>query len=233
MNRNSALIWLPKIDALGMPTPKTLMVPYNHNAIIAGMESGKRMDIAPLIREVVEVCEEIGWPCFIRTDLGSAKHSGPSAYLADNPASINRIIYRLVEDQELKFWMTGKPPKVFMVRQFLDLDAAFTAFHGLPISREWRFFADGEKVQCFHPYWPEDVLKEQNLAEGWDRVLADHHTMPECFDKLAEMAVMAAGVCGGDWSVDFAMDKTGKWWLIDMAVKDDSWHWPRCPNGTR
>lgn len=29
------------------------------------------------------------------------------------------------------------------------------------------------------------------------------------------------------WSVDFARDETGDWWLIDMAVAADSWH-PDC-----
>jgi len=118
-----------------------------------------------------------------------------------------------------------------MVREFLRLDASFTAFHGLPISREWRFFADGEKVRCFHPYWPVDVIKNNVGHEEWDtaeNVLKDHHTIPDCFESLAEMAIMAAGCVGGDWSVDFAMDKSEKWWLIDMALAKDSWHWPGC-----
>jgi hypothetical protein len=47
-------------------------------------------------------------------------------------------------------------------------------------------------------------------------------------DELKEMAIKAATVCGGDCSVDFAMDNSGKWWLIDMAQAECSWHWPSC-----
>jgi len=45
------------------------------------------------------------------------------------------------------------------------------------------------------------------------------------------MAIEAAKVCDGRWSVDFARDRSGKWWLIDMALMAASWHWPGCPNG--
>jgi len=69
-----------------------------------------------------------------------------------------------IEDNEMKFWMSEEyPPAAFMVREFLDLDASFKAFGGLPIAREWRIFASPEKVICYHPYWPaEDALAEMN-----------------------------------------------------------------------
>jgi hypothetical protein len=235
MNRNSALIWLPKIDGLGFPSPKTIIVPYDHRFFAAGMEDGDdlREPMKALGFEIISACEKVGWPSFIRTDLGSAKHSGPSAYLADNPLSVKQVLYSTIEDQEMKFWTEREGPKVFLVRQFLDLDASFAAFDGLPISREWRFFADGEKVQCYHPYWPESALEGRVDDPLWREKLSNHHSIPDCFDNLCDMAIGAAGSCGGDWSVDFAMDKAGKWWLIDMAVKKDSWHWPGCIGGAK
>ena len=234
MNRNSALIWLPKIEAAGLPTPKTIIVPYDHRFFVGGMENhiDLRVSMKTLADLVKDGCNRVGeYPVFIRTDLGSAKHSGSSAYQINKFQEITGVIYRLIEYQELKFWLEEEPPEALMVREFLRLDASFTAFHGLPISREWRFFADGEKVRCFHPYWPVDVIKNNVGHEEWDtaeNVLKDHHTIPDCFESLAEMAIMAAGCVGGDWSVDFAMDKSGKWWLIDMALAKDSWHWPGC-----
>ncbi len=232
MNRNSALIWLPKIEALGLPTPKTIIVPYDHRLFAAGMEDNKdlRGPMADLFCLVQPSCDQVGYPAFIRTDLGSAKHSGPSAYKVNTFDEIRGVLYCLIEDQELKFWLEKEGPLSVLVRQFLDLDASFTAFNGLPIAREWRFFAAGEKVQCYHPYWPEDVL--EGRVEGdtalWREQLSNHHTIPDYFYNLCDMAISAASCVGGDWSVDFAMDKSGKWWLIDMAVKADSWHWPGC-----
>ena len=190
-------------------------------------------DIGPVIDDIAKACDKIGWPCFLRTDLGSAKHSGPSCYLLTDKETIKKKLFTLAEDQEMKFWMQGPPPAVFMVRQFLDLDYSFVAFDGLPISREWRIFANPDGLICAHPYWPEHAIKGNfhgKTPKGWTKQLKGHHREPGCMPELISMAIRAAKVCDGEWSVDFAMDKAGKWWLIDMAVKDDSWHWPGCPN---
>ena len=47
---------------------------------------------------------------------------------------------------------------------------------------------------------------------------------------LKAMAIQAARACGGGvWSVDFCQDDARKFWLLDMAVAQDSYHWPGCP----
>lgn len=239
INRNSALIWLPKIEAAGLPTPKTIVVPYEHEEVVAFLEGGADEKATRSLYDVITVaCDEIGWPCFIRTDLASAKHAGPDAYLARDRQNVWRAILKTVEDNEMKFWLESMAkggPQAFMVRQFLDLDHSFTAFGDLPISREWRLFAGPDGLICGHPYWPEEAIEFWNKTEGpagWKDLLADHHKKPDNFDQLTDMAVQAVKACGGgEWSVDFAMDKSGKWWLIDMALKEDSWHWPGCPHG--
>ena len=146
MNRNSALIWLPKIEAAGLPTPKTIIVPYDHRFFVGGMEN--HIDLSVHMETLADLvkgaCNRVGGcPVFIRTDLGSAKHFGSSAYQISNFEEITGVIYRLIEYQELKFWLEEEPPEALMVREFLHLDASFTAFNGLPVSREWRFFHTG------------------------------------------------------------------------------------------
>jgi hypothetical protein len=208
-------------------------VPYDHNEFVAMLEGEKGINVKPIYEAIKAACKQIGWPCFVRTDLASAKHQGPRAYLADNPASVERVICRTVEDSEMKLWLDAEPPQVFLVREFLTLGSSFTAFHGLPIAREWRFFADGERVICAHPYWPLEAFKKQKIEyKGWKTVLVDHHKrLIRFWNALRKMAIKAAGACGGEWSIDFAMDKAGKWFLIDMATAQDSWHWPGCPFG--
>jgi len=44
---------------------------------------------------------------------------------------------------------------------------------------------------------------------------------------LTGYAEMVARVLDGYWSVDFAYGKNGKWYLIDMATGEHSWH-PEC-----
>jgi D-alanine-D-alanine ligase-like ATP-grasp enzyme len=42
---------------------------------------------------------------------------------------------------------------------------------------------------------------------------------------LSAMALKAVQAIGEHcWSVDFAQDEAGKWWLIDMARAESSWH---------
>ena len=240
INKNSALIWLPKIEATGLPVPKTVTVPYEHEQIVTFLEGGGDKSNLDSLRETIALaCTEIGYPCFLRTDLASAKHMGPGWYLATGPEDLNRVILRTVEDNEKKFWfesmVKGGGPQAFMVRQFLDLDHSFTAFRGLPISREWRMFAGPDGLICGHPYWPKESIEFWEGTEtprDWESRLAEHHREPDNFKELTDMAVQAVKACGGgEWSVDFAMDKSGKWWLIDMALKEDSWHWPGCPHG--
>ena len=48
--------------------------------------------------------------------------------------------------------------------------------------------------------------------------------------ELTELAKTVALVFSDDWSVDFAMTIQGNWYLIDMAVAQDSWHPEDCEN---
>lgn len=229
MNPNSALIWLPKIGAAGLPTPKTIIVPYDHHACLSIFDGEHSAEFERLSGAVSEAAQEIGWPVFIRTDLGSAKHSGPNAFKVRSSVSTAHVLSRLIEDQEMKFWTERFGPAAILVREFLTLSAPFTAFGGLPIAREFRFFADSERVHCWHPYWPIDSIEGHGPSAGnWRELLAEIHTVPKV-PELWLMAVAAArAVGGGSWSVDFCEDVNGKWWLADMAVAADSFHWEAC-----
>lgn len=231
MNKNSALIWLPKIVAAGLPTPKTEVVTYDHVLIANAIENCKPSnELEYLAVEASMACNKIGYPAFIRTDLSSAKHDGPRAYRVDSAADIARVLHATIVDNEMKFWLEPEPPRAMLVREWIDLDSPFSAFRGHAIAREWRFFADGERVHCFHPYWPEDSIQFFNIQEpdGWRDALKELHAVPDNVDQLKAMAIEAARLYGCYSSVDIAMDANGKWWITDMATAEDSYHWPDC-----
>lgn len=217
------------------------MIPYSHHDMLPIFDGEPSSEAERLLEEIRKAGEVIGWPVFIRTDLTSAKHSGPRAYRIDSPEIAGSVMSQTVEDSELKMWMECGGSKAILVRQFLDLDHGFVCFGGLPIAREWRLFSDGERVLCKHPYWPAGALQDHFWHEeepaNWRAILADHHTEPAEMADLELLAIVAARVQGfdckpeGSWSVDFARDTAGKWWLIDMATMQDSYHWPWCPNG--
>lgn len=233
MSRNSALLWLPPIEKAGLPVPRTIIVPYDHFSAMGEIEGDDAEELPRLIDVVTAAAKEIGYPVFLRTDLSSAKHGGLEACSAKDESEITRATVLTIEDNEMKFWLEPHGPSAFMVREFIDLDSGFSAFGGLPIAREWRFFVRGGEPCCHHSYWPEDSVEfwEEEEPKGWREILADHHREPAEIEALQAQALLAAAACGGGfWSVDFAMDKTGKWWLLDMAHGADSWHWPDCPH---
>lgn len=235
MNRNSAVIWMPVVEKSGFPYPKTIMIPYDHNLMVQLLDGpvaneSARKAFGDLVSASSFARNSISSKCFIRTDLASAKHSGPSGYLVAEEQDIPSRLMETIEDNEMKFWVDPKGgPTHIMVREFLDLDAPFTAFRGLPIAREWRLFAGENHVICFHPYWPEPALEEYVKGPAnWRDLLADTHSIPDCINDLKKAAMFIAKRCVGRWSVDFAMDKSGQYWLIDCATMEDSWHWPGC-----
>lgn len=239
LSPNSAVYWLNRIQsALSTWVPKSIIVPYDHQRVVDVMEgAGKYPEWPSVIDAVHNAAAEIGYPVFIRTDLASAKHDGPRAYKANNASEINKILCRTVEDNELKLWMNPEQPQAFVVRQFLELDSLFNAFGGLPIAREWRLFVSTELL-CAHPYWPEDAIDFYvDEPIEWRQGLAELHEPPPEREwlELVRQALTAVSLCdkAEAWSVDFARDKSGKWWLIDMAVAEQSWHWPDCVNAKR
>lgn len=238
MNPNSALRWLPPITAAGLPVPKTIVVPYKHHDMHPAFDGERCPALTELAAKVDQVIAEFPGPVFIRTDLGSAKHSGPKAYKVDDEPCL-QTLYRLLEDQELKFW-TDIPPAAILVREFLTLEAKFEAFRGLPVNREFRVFSAGLHDLCIHPYWPHDAIEEhvhEARYPNWREDLsalrglsASEETTLKAFARDAVLAVCKADKSIGFWSVDFACDVDGKWWCIDMATAADSFHWPGCVN---
>ncbi len=230
MNRNSALIWLPAIERAGLPTPRTIIVPYSHRACLSIFDGEPSAEFDRLCAAVMAAAGEIGFPVFVRTDLTSAKHSGPRAYRIDSADANPLAIGETLEDTELKTWLERDGAQAFLVREFLTLESPFTAFREFPVSREFRFFADADRVLCWHPYWPANAIEDHRPSrEDWRELLADLQRTPKA-PELWYMAVAAAKACGGgEWSVDMCRDVTGKWWITDMARAEDSFHWEDCP----
>jgi hypothetical protein len=110
------------------------------------------------------------------------------------------------------------------------LNSGFKAFEGMPVSKERRYFVRDGKVVCKHPYWPEDAIYGHKLPPDWKLLLAAMNLETgEEREQLNAYAVKFASVNPGFWSVDFAQDARGNWWLIDAARGEVSWHAAGCP----
>ena len=235
MTNDSALHWLPRITALGLPVPRTHVIALDYQKMYPIFDGQPCSAFTKLIADVQDYCAKRGTPLFVRTDLSSAKHSGPKGYLLDGKNNVGQVLFNLLEDSEMKMFM-GPQPQALLLREFLELEHKFTAFHGLPIAREWRLFAGAETCHCAHQYWPLEAIGETlpNAPRAWVRRKLQEYSewLPE-MDVLKDMAVQAARACAegtpvASWSVDFARDVSGKWWLIDISTARHSWH-PECP----
>jgi hypothetical protein len=233
---NSALFWFPRVREAGLPVPKTIFVPYDHHAAVDLLESGEEpaLDWRLITRAVASV----GPVCFLRTDKSSAKHDGPAVYRVEPSSDLEYQVFRTIEDSEMKPWMSGPHPRALMFRQWLDLRAPFTAFNGLPVAREFRFFAGPDGSECWHPYWTEESIlsgEREPRAPDWREQLQKMNVLSgQVLAGLKEMARVAAEACANEfeevWSVDFAQDKEGVFWLIDMATYKAAYHEPSCVN---
>ena len=216
--------WYPILEASGTPTPKTVIIPALID--LSPLLDGETPDgFDGLVAAVRSACADVGYPAFLRTGFGSGKHSWNETCFVRNEIGVPSHIAALVE------WgacvdMLGLPTSVWAVREFLRLRHSFTAFDGMPVADEYRFFVRDGAIQCAHPYWPPDSIRDPSSSE-WRERLAAHNDAPIPVE-LTALVERHAKAFDGAWSFDWACTKDGRWVAIDMADAARSFHWPGC-----
>lgn len=236
----NAEYWLPTAQKHA-PTPKTIIVPVKHELMfLCDGITPKGYD--ELLKNIENAVNEIGWPAFIRTGQTSNKHSWKyTCGGCKSPADLPRIIGNLTEISG----MADLPLVCFMVREMLPTKPIFLAFEDMPVTREFRFFAENGEITHIQPYWPEDALLMRKRE--WDDPNTERKPyvkddVPDWKDKLSLMSALSTQEYGmlaemskaiskelplpqGGWSIDWLQDSNGKWWLTDMAVEILSYRW--------
>lgn len=244
--RDSSLLnWFPKVKDLGIPIPKTkwLMLPEGMNR--STVEEGDER-FGKFIEDLDKVAEELGYPVFVRTDQSSAKHSWKSSAIARFKKQLAERVLNTMEDNELKS-ILGLPYKAMVLREVLELDWRFKAFHGeMPVAKERRYFIKDGQVRCHHPYWFKAAIEKAHEREGikggflgstlphslpnkWQDMLRRlNRETPQEIDLLSGRCSTIGRLFKDYWSVDFACTRDGEWYLIDMADGYVSEHYPGC-----
>ena len=183
------------------------------------------------------------FPIFLRTDNSSQKHSFRKTCRLPNESSLLGHILELVDSN----MASNLIDNALVFRKWLDLDAGFSAFDGLPINVEARLFINHGNIQCIHPYWPEDAIQSwwlhkkiferqfdaklpYTINPSWKKILkSQNKIVKESIPILEKYAKLVINSIGKDyWSIDFALGRDGKWYLIDMAAGEVSYHYPDC-----
>jgi hypothetical protein len=222
--------WFPALLSAGLPVPKTSII--KTDAQLLEYLDGKVPEGGPeLIRQIAAAGDEIGWPLFLRTGLTSAKHRWKRSCYVENRDVLLSHVIEIVEFSACADFL-GLDTSEWCVRELLPTIPYFHAFDGFPVVEEYRvFWIDGE-VRCIHPYWPRESIRSPS-AEDWRDLLEGASTLLD-LDRaeILELAQRVGAVTVGDWSIDFLCTDRG-WYVTDMAVASQSFHWPGCPNGPK
>lgn len=224
----SLAYWFPILKEIGMRVPETIIV-HRGDVDLKMLADGIRPpNYERFYKRLLQAMHEVGFPCFLRTGQTSHKHEWKTTCYVASQSVVTRNVCHLVESSFMAN-IVGRPFSFdfWAVRKIIPTNVVFTFFNGeMPIARELRFFINGGKVLCSHPYWPTDAF--EGASDDILARISELQMMPPEDDEVYQMAKYIAGFFSGYWSVDFLQDKTGQWWCIDMATGNRSWHWPQC-----
>lgn len=218
--------WFPRIKRAGLPVPATIILraPEGLTSIADGGPFPIGFDNfeGHMLNAITRVG---GPPAFIRTDFTSGKHDWERTCWYTGERELGFHIIALVE-YSMMVDIMGLPVDVFAFRQVIPTTPIFHAFAGrMPIVREFRFFVRDGIVEHIQPYWPADAILSPDVADWRERLeLAAELGERTGWHLCQDAATAGVAVGGGYWSVDFLEDATGRWWLIDMARGEDSYH---------
>lgn len=222
---SSMLNWFPKIEKV-LPVPKTEIMRISDEKVYEVMNLIDGTDISEgLWWKIKEYADTIGYPLFLRSDQGSAKHDYENSCYVTSEKELKGHLACLFEWHLMRdLW-----PQAIVFRELLNLQAPFKAFDGLPIAKERRYFVDEGKVMCHHPYWPEGAIEQGRnqkiLPTQWKDMLAviSEEDKGE-ITYLSQLTEIFNELVPGFYSVDFAQTADGVWYMIDAARGELSWH---------
>lgn len=221
---NSITFWLPRLQNLNFPIPKTIV-------INADIELGHILDGTLLkgskrfFEELERAIDILGLPVFLRTEMMSNKHDWVNSCFVKDKTNLKRHVSNLIEMSYIATIDRRADYNFFAVREFIKTEKVFEYFSGkMPITKEVRIFVRNGKIECKHPYWPEEVF------EGVDKKLIQQvRKLSKADDEITDtMAMYIARLFSGYWSIDLLKAKSGEWYCTDMAIGEKSWHDKNC-----
>lgn len=233
LDGNCISYWLPKLEAAGLPVPQTKIIKVEGDRNPVSLLDGKLPeDYHALCLAITDVAADFGWPLFLRTGHGSAKHQWAETCCLNRDDEVGNHILALVEWSHMVTPM-GFPTDVWAVRKMLRTDPLFrvATWDEFPVTREFRYFVFDGQVTHRQPYWPPAAIEEalltgQPTPDAWEEKLerASELLEPD-LSTCNELARQASRAVPGYWSVDLLQDHYGSWWITDMAWGEESFRW--------
>lgn len=222
---NSITFWLPRLQNLNFPVPKTIIV--NADIDLGHLLDGKLLKGSErFFKELGRAIEIVGFPAFLRTEMTSNKHDWKnSCFIKNEKVNLASHVRNLIEMSHIASIDRGMDYNFFAVREFIETEKVFNYFDGrMPITKEVRVFVRDGKIECKHPYWPEDIFEgitKKKIAKVRELSKEDDKTTDQ-------MASYVSKLFSGYWSIDLLKAKNGEWYCTDMAIGEKSWHDKTC-----
>lgn len=235
VDRNCMSFWFPKIEAVGMPVPRTkfLTMPKPAQMDVWKMIDNEKPEPdgswSQFVTEAQAASDEIGYPLFLRTGHTSGKHDWEKTCHVLERDKLGQHIFSIIYFSECHGVFGELPWEIWALREFLPTKpiGICARYSNMPICREFRFFVDDGAVRCWHPYWPLFSLEEGRAQYNDDAPSYEDFCKPDDLAALTKIACAAGRAVGGSWSVDLLETERG-WFLTDMAEANRSFHWPEC-----
>lgn len=171
--------WVGAVESAGVPMPRSVMVacPKTFSVEILNMKplsEESEQFIGNVCKAVENMAKETGFPVFVKNSFTSSKSDwGESCCFSS--AERDHVLSNL--STMAHFLSMGPSPYAgnIVVREMLKTTPAFHAFNGMPITREFRFFARDGKAESYQPYWPLEAFKDEPTPQlvDWSKVFFD------------------------------------------------------------
>lgn len=213
---------------------------------IAGLQNGvnaigsfdKLLGLKEVITFLYHIREHVSMvrgKLFIKSGTGACKHGWDKTCVIDKGDDWSNLLFEVADrvfNQIEGHLLSGRRGCTIdiCIREFIDTECIFKAFHGsMPITPEARFFVRSGSVVFKHPYWPPLALAGETSDPEWESKLElMNASVIESFGfltSLSETVGKALMPLGPNWSIDWLTDADGNWWLIDVAIEEESYKW--------
>jgi hypothetical protein len=215
--------WYPLLVGASIPTPRTEIVhtEVELNHLLDGITPP---GFAAFIADLRQAGDRVGWPAFLRTGYGSGKHDYLTTCFVPGSAKLAAHVAALVEWSALAD-IVGLPVGTWAIRELLPIEAPFTAFRGLPIAKERRYWIADGQVIGHHSYWPAAAIEGASRPDWQERLEQLNREDPAEVTELTALSARVAAVVPGAWSVDWLWSPGRGWICIDLAWAERSFGW--------
>lgn len=262
-NRNSMGYWLPKVAEISpFKIPDTTIIKVPLSLLQLGRVFDY-MNITPTTFEIINrYCMKVFGldlekSYFIKNGVYSSKYDFRNAKVT-TPNEVRELgqylFYIHQQACQMSSLLNNKSiygagtTNEWVVREYIESPEKETIYMGLPLNCEYRIFVnfDSKKILASANYWDREVMdarfRENRTPHDVHDVITFNmavdrleKTYNDNLDKVKEMVqeLLENNVeMEGQWSIDI-MQTGDKFYLIDMAVAENSFYYDRVPKELR